>query len=93
MPNERILNLLNDLEDDAERLLPDFEGFLNVGRQTANGMREIFFACKDFRKPSKVVYDMKGKYAKNLNVNYEIYKDKYWQTLDKFSPGTSFLND
>ena len=34
--------------------LKDFEGYLNIGRQTADSVREIYFACKEFRKPSKV---------------------------------------
>ncbi len=57
-----------------------------IGRQTADGLRVIFFACKEFRKPSIVLTTFANDYQDKLNIEYDIYKDKYWQSLDRFRP-------
>lgn len=84
MPDDKTYKLLNKIEDEIVNELKDFDGYLNIGRQTADGVREIYFACKDFRKPSKVMYNMELKYSGRLEVSYDIYKDKYWQSLSHF---------
>lgn len=86
MPNNTTYELLNKFEEEIMLELKDFEGYLNIGRQTADGERIIYFACKDFRKPSKVLVDLIIKYSGKLDVSYDIFKDKYWQTLEKFRP-------
>jgi hypothetical protein len=84
MPNNTDYDTLGNIEEEIMTFLKDKDGFLNVGRQTANGERAIYFACKDFRKPSKVFYETQKKYANNFEIDYEIYKDKYWQTFERF---------
>lgn len=84
MPDENTYQLLNDFEEQIMVELKDFDGYLNVGRQTADNSREIYFACKDFRKPSKVLYNLTQQYSEKLNLNYDIYKDKYWQSFEQF---------
>ncbi|WP_217604413.1 DUF695 domain-containing protein [Chitinophaga sp. GbtcB8] len=84
MPNDATYQLLNEIEDAILSELKDYEGYLNIGRQTANSVQEIFFACKDFRKPSKVVYDIKDRYALQIEIGFTIYKDKYWQSFNQF---------
>lgn len=84
MPTDEDYELLNQIEAEIGKELKDFDGYLNIGRQTANGEREIFFACKEFRKPSKVFYQISQSYKKSFEINYEIYKDKYWQSFEKF---------
>jgi Family of unknown function (DUF695) len=81
MPNENDRNLLNKIQDDVMEDLKDFDGYLNIGRQTARGEREICFACKDFRKPSKVFFKIQQYYSLSFQIEYGIYKDKYWQPL------------
>ena len=51
MPDNETYELLNDIENEIMSELKDFDGYLNIGRQTARGAREIYFACRDFRKP------------------------------------------
>jgi hypothetical protein len=83
MPDEKTYQDLNVIEDKIRFELKDYEGYLNIGRQTADGVREIYFACKDFRKPSKVVYELIC--AKpGYEISYDIYKDKYWRTFNRF---------
>ena len=84
MPDEETYNLLNIIEDEVLQELKDSKGYLNIGRQTADSMREIYFACTDFRKPSKVFYQIQTKYSGKLKVSFDIYKDKYWQSFDRF---------
>ena len=86
MPNQATYERMNELEDAIVAELPDFDGYLNVGRQTAESTREIYFACRDFRKPSKVLYNLQAAYEGILDVTYEIYKDKYWQSFERFNP-------
>lgn len=86
MPNDHDYKLLNIIEDEIMEKLKDYEGYLNVGRETAKGEREIYFACKDFRKPSKVFYEAQQKYQEHFDINYDIYKDKYWKSFNRFQP-------
>lgn len=84
LPNDESLESLNALEEELMAELKDEDGYLNIGRQSAENLRTIFFACKDFRKPSKVAFDLENKYEGEWEVSSEIYKDKYWQTFEMF---------
>ena len=86
MPNDDDYQLLNTIEELIMLQLKDIDGYLNIGRQTAEGDREIFFACKDFRKPSQIFFNIQKDYSSNFEIEYDIYKDKYWQTFNRFIP-------
>ncbi|MEQ8556479.1 MAG: DUF695 domain-containing protein [Cyclobacteriaceae bacterium] len=86
MPDKETYELMNILEDNIMQELKDSEGYLNVGRQTADSFREVYFACKDFRLPSKVLTKIQSDFKSRLNVDYSIYKDKYWKSFDRFKP-------
>ncbi len=81
LPDEKTYKLLDEIEEEIIYSLPDSEGYLNVGRETANNKREIFFACKDFRKPTKIADELIKKFNGTFEISYEIYKDKYWRTF------------
>jgi hypothetical protein len=84
-PDQETFALLNEIEDVfLTEELKDSDGYLNLGRETADSLREIYFACKDFRKPSKVLEEIKNKFASQVDIEYEIYKDKYWQSFARF---------
>ncbi|RZL46487.1 MAG: DUF695 domain-containing protein, partial [Pedobacter sp.] len=85
LPGDGDYELLNKFEDEIMLELNDFDGYLNIGRQTADGERIIYFACKDFRKPSKVLHYFTKKYAGKVDFEYEIYKDRYWQSFERFN--------
>ena len=85
MPNENDYELLDKIQDELMKELKDIDGFLNIGRQTANGEREIYFACTDFRKPSKIFLETQQNYLKNFEIEFDIYKDKYWQSFERFN--------
>ncbi|WP_316788776.1 DUF695 domain-containing protein [Pedobacter frigoris] len=84
LPDQQTFELLNEMEDELMLRLSPEDGYLNVGRETGDGLRTIYFACKEFRKPAKAVYDIEQAYAGRLNISYEIYKDKYWRSLARY---------
>lgn len=84
MPDNEDYESIGNIEEEMMALLVDKEGYLNVGRQTSKNEREIYFSCKDFRKPSKVFYETQQKYFGKFEIEFDIYKDKYWQTLERF---------
>ncbi|HEX6431514.1 MAG TPA: DUF695 domain-containing protein [Niastella sp.] len=89
MPDAETLQLMTAFEDDISAELKDAEGYLNIARETADNKREVYYACKDFRKPSTVLPKMIEKYAGitgRLNITFDIYKDKYWKSFDRFRP-------
>ncbi|MBB1150160.1 DUF695 domain-containing protein [Myroides sp. NP-2] len=83
-PDESTYQLLNQVEDELIEVLPDTAGYLNLGRETVDGNRDIFFACKDFRLPARVLEQMKMKYKSDFSLGYAIYKDKYWQSFERY---------
>lgn len=84
MPDKETSELLNRFEDEILLEMKDVDGYLSIGRQTADNSREIYFACKEFRKPSKVLHEFTKKYQGKLDFTYDIYKDKYWQSYERF---------
>lgn len=85
LPTRDDYEKLDEIYDKLMEVLKDFDGYLNVGRQTANNERDIYFACRDFRKPSKVFFQFQKQYSNIFVIEYDIYKDKYWQTFERFS--------
>lgn len=83
-PNEEIFQLLNEFEDEISLELKDSEGYLNIGRETANSLREIYFACTEYRKSCKVADKFISKYSNKLDIDYVIYKDKYWRSFERY---------
>ncbi|MNX90925.1 hypothetical protein D3C86_1229920 [compost metagenome] len=61
--------------------LKDVNGQLNIGRETFEGARAVYFACNEFRESSKIAHQILEKHKRNMDMSYEIYKDKYWQSL------------
>lgn len=84
MPDEETYQLLDEFEDKLLAELKDYEGYLYVGRQTADSEREIYFACKDFRKPSKVTSQIKDSYSSRIEIDFDVYIDKYWKSFNRF---------
>jgi hypothetical protein len=85
MPDSETYELLEQVENKILAELKDFEGYLNVGRETGDSLREIYFACKDFRKPSKVLHAVASTSSSKIAITFDIYKDKYWRTFDRYT--------
>lgn len=85
MPQDGIYRLMDVFEDEMLQSMSDADGYLNVGRQTYNGRRTIYFACKEFRHPSRTAASLIQKYGDKLEIAYDIFKDKYWRVLNRFT--------
>jgi hypothetical protein len=84
LPDELLFQKLAQLEDEIMMELKDEDGYLNLARETGDNLKEIYFACKDYRKPSKVLSKIQAAYPE-LDMDYKIYKDKYWASLNHFN--------
>jgi hypothetical protein len=84
LPDEETLRQLEDIENNITEQLRDFDGYLNIGRETSNNVRAIFFACKDFRKPSKVFDEIQHTFSDSFEISFGIFKDKYWKSFSRF---------
>lgn len=84
MPDPETAAHLEDIEEQLLAALRDEDGYLNIGRQTATNTREIYMACRDFRKPPKVMQALLDAYTGKLEITYSLYKDKYWKSFDRF---------
>lgn len=84
MPDDATYKILDELESKILEHLKASDGYLYIGRQTADNVREIYFSCKDFRKPSKVLHQLILD-SPDINITYDIYKDKYWRSFNRFN--------
>lgn len=84
MPDDQTYKTMDIFENEIMEELKDIDGYLSVGRESGDNVREIYFACKDFRKPSKVLHGLATKYTGLLEVTYDIIKDKYWQKMERY---------
>lgn len=84
MPDKNVSAILNQFEDELVLLLPDSDGYLNLGRDTYNSKRTIYFACKEFRNCSRTVHRLLPNYSREVEITYDIYKDKYWRTMNRY---------
>ena len=85
-PDDKTAEKLNEIEHAFEAELRDADGYLNIGRQVSNNTRHVFFACVDFREPSRLAYKVQQRYKDSFPFEYEIYKDKYWRTVRHLIP-------
>ena len=85
MPGKIDSEQLNRIEDEMMAQLSPGDGILNIGRTTANNQRVVYFACRDFREPSKLLYSTQTQHRRHFEMDYDIYKDKYWRTFDRFT--------
>lgn len=84
MPNQQTYQLMDKFEDELMNSFPLDIGYLPIGRETAENLREIYFACTEFRKSSDVIDHLVNKYEYLLEIKYIIYKDKYWKSFERF---------
>jgi hypothetical protein len=84
LPDDYTFELLSKCEDDMLLYLKDMNGHLHIGRESSESVRSIYFACNEFRECSKIANTIQHSYTGILDITYEIYKDKYWQSLAYF---------
>jgi len=82
MPNPEALQTYYQFEDKLRELLPDKDGYIHVAQTTGLGKREIYYATKDFMKPIQILEETKSE--TNFEYNVEVFKDKYWKSMNHF---------
>jgi hypothetical protein len=83
LPASELMTFMDDVEDDLTDSLPG-DGCLNVGRETGANKRIVYYACRDFREPARVAEQVSERYGRAIETSWDIYKDKYWQSLESF---------
>lgn len=83
LPDKPTQDLLYNLEDELTPLMEEGGGCLYLGRKTNSGSRMIYFACREFREVSRKA-DAFIRNHPDCKIQYEIYKDKYWMTMNMF---------
>lgn len=86
MPDDVAYAEMERFEDQLLIELRPIEGYLNVGRQTADGLRIVYFACTEFRRPVKVMDQLISQEGNKMDIQYDVYKDRYWGSFDYFIP-------
>lgn len=91
LPDFLTLEVMTQFDDDLLTDLDEVDGYLYLCNETADGSRELYFACKDFRLLSKVVFINCKNFESLLDIDYRVYKDKYWRSLDWYYTSASRL--
>jgi len=86
MPDKETYNSLQPFDDMIRQDLNIQDGYIYIGRRTTDNLREIYFACREFRKPSRVLHQLCTDNPAR-NIKFKIYKDKYWRSFNRFRPG------
>ncbi|GHM99167.1 hypothetical protein WSM22_06570 [Cytophagales bacterium WSM2-2] len=84
LPDQATHILMKEIETEITNQLNEVTPCLCVAADTHDGVREIYFVCKDFRKPSRIIDEVLRKDSSRFEITYDIYKDKYWRTFDKY---------
>lgn len=83
-PNPETYEDISKLEEDLEAELPSIDGYIFLGSETVDGLRETFIACREFRKATEVMKRLLQKYQSQLNLSFDFFKDKYWQSFERY---------
>ena len=84
LPTEPVRVKMDALHEQMTALLSAWEGNLFVVRNTGEGKRTAYFACRDFRSPSRVLARIEKDWAGELRMDADLYQDKYWQTFPSY---------
>lgn len=83
-PSNEDYEWISKFEEDIEKELPGLEGYIFLGSETVDGIRETFIACREYRLATAVASKLRDKYIDKLNLSFEFYKDKYWQSFERY---------
>ncbi len=84
LPEMEDYEKLNDIEEQMINELKIEDGNLYIGRESADNVKETYFASKDFRSASKILQKIMKEHPE-YKMSLEIYKDKYWQSFERYN--------
>ncbi|NIF03878.1 DUF695 domain-containing protein [Chryseobacterium sp. Tr-659] len=77
LPDKEDFERLSNIEDRAIEELKKY-GYLYLGRESADNIKESYFVGKDFRQIAKVFNTIQNTNPE-YKISFRIFKDKYWQ--------------
>lgn len=81
LPNKQDVTTMDEIED----LILESGILHSVARETGSGERTLFFATKDYRSASRDVFKTIGLFTDRFDIDYTIYRDKYWMGLEVYT--------
>jgi len=93
LPEPEVNMAMDRIEDLLIDGLPVDQGYVYLGRETYEGSRYVYIACQDFRQPSRVADYISNQYSSEFQIEWDIYKDKYWRSLNRFRSENWISND
>ena len=85
LPGKVLSDRFTLFEDAILSQLTDFKGHLYIGKQSGDHIRSYHFATKNFKQCAKIIHEFQEKYKDDFDIDFEIVKDKYWQTFEQFN--------
>lgn len=84
LPSNEDHAIMDETEHRVMAALKVFDGYIHIGRQTTDNTRKVYFACNEFRRVSKILQSAQEDVREKFDLSYDIFKDKYWQTFNRF---------
>lgn len=81
MPSKSDVALMDEIED----LIAESNCVISVARETGSHERTLFFATKDYKNSSREVMKTISLFTDKFNIDYAIYRDKYWMGLEMYN--------
>lgn len=81
MPQQETLRNMQHIEDAIIAELQPTTDYIHLGSETGANLRVVYFAAKDFRKASHILYKTLHAQRSRAELNYQIYRDPYWQII------------
>jgi len=82
--------IINKIQKDIDQLLPENKGYIFIGWHKIEGNIEIFYACQEYRRPSAALREIEANYAGQIDVKYDLVKDKYWRMFEWYASSGLF---
>lgn len=83
-PVEADYELMEQIEAAIMARLPKEKGYIHIGREIGNNIRDLFIASSEFRHCSKVLHAIVAQNESQVSIEYNIFKDKYWQSFERY---------
>ncbi|SEI71278.1 Family of unknown function [Myroides marinus] len=81
MPSKSDVAVMDEIED----LVVESAGVNSVARETGSNERTLFFATRDYKNASREVQKTISLFTDKFDIDYTIYRDKYWMGLEVYT--------
>jgi hypothetical protein len=74
------------IERELKEALEDKDEYVRIGTLDYGHYISFYYGCKEFREISKIIHEMMCFWENKYERRYEIIKDKYWRSFEKYIP-------